>query len=427
MKNFSKPILVIPQEVFQDDRFRDAVEKNLHLPARQFPHQFLIQDRTFLCGGYYAAYDASFSTSKLVEICKKRNWEQLVSIDVEFFVIYFDFTSKTIFVFTDPYGKFPCFFSTMEGKLVISFDFIDVVVHLSSPKANMPMLFERMVGDQLVLEDQTIISGIFQIPPATLLTINSDITWGLSPQIDIQSFFEKKVTLYSNLDEFTRDFLIFFQEVVVQRLRAFQDVPYSADLSSGFDSSLVCFALKQVAATSFPCYALTSRYTRETDPPRMIRKFAEKHQLSVSFINTDEYYPFASQHDKFLTQRYIGDALQESFYRFLIQKQRAGAVACFEGFGGDEIYSSFQLELANRFSIQQEYFSTIDWSAGTGLRALVTEKSFDLLIDQKRFRDKAMYPLLLSHSVIRRHLEDFHLYWETGLWPITPFADIRLV
>lgn len=427
MKVSGHPFLEISKTDFQNNAFFQAVNKGLNLPPKKFPKQFLIKNQNFLCGGYFVCYNRKLSVHDVVQICKGGNWSFLANLVADFFIIYCDFLGKKFYVLTDAYGKFPCFFSVVGENFLLSTDFAALKLRLPYLKANLSALFDYLAGDRLVISDQTIIDQIRRIPPATLLVVNSDLKWELKPLVDLDELFNQKEAQYTSIRDFAYDFLLLLSGLIEERLDTIGEIPFSADLSSGFDSPLLCYLLKKITKSSFPCYSAISQYTAQSENPQVIKEFAAKHKLNVKFIRLDNYYSFSTAHDKRWTVDYLADALAEQFYRFLLEKMRDGRVASFEGFGGDEVYSSFELETHARFPVQYEYFSAIDWVEECGLDKMLTKKGLFLFLDKRRFKEKRSYPVPIAVSAVTRHMEDFPFYWKTGMWPITPFADLRLV
>ena len=60
-------------------------------------------------------------------------------------------------------------------------------------------------------------------------------------------------------------------------------------------------------------------------------------------------------------------------------------------------------------------------------KLLFTKQGTEFLLDEKRFKDHGYFPPMASTSTSYLYPALFSTYWESNVWPITPFTDPRLV
>lgn len=417
--------LDLPKTSFKDGTLSKIFKERLKFPRRQFPPHFMIKDKNFFCGGYFVSYSNKLSSQEIAEICKAGNWQSLAESVGDFLIIYCDFVSNELFILTDQTGTFPCYFSAIDDKLIISTDSVEVKKALSHYQLNVSAAFDYLARSVWV-SDTTLISEITQIPPATLLKINSDFSYSLTPLLDLNKFLVRLHEPYVSTEKFVDDFVELLKNLVVARLASIDNLPFAADISSGFDATLICYLLKKLSKKPFTCYSLVSQYTSEDTNPQIVTEFAQKHDLIVKFIDKNHLYPFSSNVDLNWIARGPTQAYKEEFYYFLSNIAHDGNKIRFTGDGGDEIYWSYRLDSIASFPIQQEYFHAVR-KLKSGIDQVLTKDGIEILLDRQRFQKKKPYPLIVSPSVASSNLENFPICWETEVWPITPFADPRLV
>lgn len=425
MKKAQHIYLEIKKNAFQSGTLAETVDINFKLPKRVFPPSFLIRGRDFLCGGYFACYDRSVTTEEIIKFCRSGRWQFLGNLIGDFIIFYCDFLTNEVFVLTDQSGKFPCFFSLEDDRLVLSTDFEAIKNKLGSLTLDVGAAFD-FVSRSILLTDETIISEIRQVPPATLLRVERNLSYSLTSLVNLDKFLAYKQPVYSSVEEFSNDFLACLQKITTERLRLSAGLTFGADISSGFDSSLICYLLKTLNSQPFSCYCGISRYTTGDTDPQIVREFAQKHKLKVRFINEDKLYPFSNKIDLRWHSRLPGQIAYGLMHNFHYQVARDHNIIEFLGEGGDEVYKSSSMDLLSPFPIQEEYFWAVK-KLKLKLERVLTTKGIELLLDKVRFQKKKAFFLIIASSAILVNLELFPIFWELGIWPMTPFADPRLI
>src|SRR3989338_4454094 len=239
-----------------------SLDKNLFLPPRTFPSRFEIKTDRFICCGYFISYNTKLTPNQVAQYCQKNNWSYLASLVGDFLIFSFDLKERSINVLTDQFGKFPVFFQKDSRRLVLSTNFKKIKDSINSPLLDYDTTFD-FISRGALITDKTLISQIKQVPPATLLKINSNFSLELTSLQDLRSFLSIDPPKYKSLSEFSLDFLNMFSKIVSEKLAAIRELSFGSDLSSGFDSSLVSYTLRQSYRKDFHCYCGISKYTTD--------------------------------------------------------------------------------------------------------------------------------------------------------------------
>ena len=422
MKKIKYPFLAFSK------RANKLVPEMIKLPERKFPPSFKVVEKNFFCGGYFICYNRNITPKDIVKICQSGKWGYLANLVADFLIIYIDYFSNEAFVLTGQMGGFPCYFSKVDNKVVLSTDFGVVKDSLSSLSLNVNSVFDYLYFNYVTtLTDETIISEISQLPPATLLRIDNHLSLTLTPLVDLKGFLDMPQKSYGQVAKFADEMILRLEKLLPRYLQSLGRIKFGADLSSGFDSSLVCYALKKTTKRDFSCYSLISRYGLGDTNPEAVQEFACKHKLKVNFVNSEKFYPFANVHDLRWTTKhfYPADHGQELRFQFFSAGKKEEK-AIFHGYGGDELYTAFLMEEDRRFSIQREYFYAV-MGLKWGIDKIFTKEGIEILLDRKRFAKKRFYPSIIAPSAIAERFYYFPIHWETEIWGISPLTDPQLI
>lgn len=420
--------LEIPKKSFDDRSLPKNFVQKLILPERNFPPRIRIEKENFFCGGYFVSWEKTFSNEELVKICQERNWQVLVNLAADFLIIYCDYTSNELFVITDQSGKFPCYFSTTTESLVLSTSFETIKNALSSTTLNLSVAFDYLAtGLALFQTDETFISEIKQIPPGSLLRVDKNLFLSVKSMVDLDGFISRRESPFKTLRDFADDLFILVEQLVKERFDRIGSLSFAADLSSGFDSTLISYFLQKATKSPFTCYCGFCQKASVDTNPKVVAEFAEKHGLKVKFFKEDNLFPLSKATS---LKSVVGEPpkliLEERERERFERVAEDGNIALFQGSGGDELYDSYLLEFWASFPVQQNYFMTVG-RLNLGMDKILTKNGLVLLLDRLRFNRQKFYPLIIAESAVGLNLALFPLAWETGVWPITPYADWRIV
>lgn len=380
------------------------------------------------CAGFYSCFDSKLTVADIVNSCQSKKWENLITRSADLFVIFANALENSLFVFTGQTGNFPCFYSIDQNHLIISPSFRLVNQSLIRRTLKPEIALELMCFAHLVLApDQTVVNEIRQLPPATLLQIKGDVNVTIQPLIDRDQLLEKNANPFESVEEFTEALLETGKEVVEGYVEAINRFPLASELSSGFDSSLVCYLLNQTAGKKITSYTWMSPLMTQDTDPLAVSQFCQKHGLDNHQIDVSKLYPLCDDRGISWTQEnfYPLDHGQEKAIECYNKIYADGRVVIFTGHGGDELYGTYNT-LYKRFPIQHAHFHAVNslkWDIGE----ILTPEGIELLLDRSRFSQKEYYPSYLSPSTLAVGQLYYPIWWESGLWPLMPLADKRLL
>lgn len=411
-------------------RCRDK-KSTLHLPQKKFPPKFLVEDKKGFCGGYFASYNKAVDKQELFNLCKKNRWDFFGDLEGEFLIFFSDFESEEIHIIVDQNGKFPCYFSLDKEKLIISPDFGLVARELKQRSLNLNYAFDFLNSSHFLYQtDETILREVKQIPVGTVLSISPDFNFNIDTIVDVGGFLKKKVPVFNTVEDFSNKFLVKLEEIVEEKVRILDrlGIKYASDLSTGFDSTLVSYLLKKVSTRSFKCITQESPYIIKDTDPKVARRFAEKHKLDYeTLLLTDEFLALSDFDIRWTAEHLYPATHSKLIFTQAKRLSNRGISVWFNGFGGDEIYGSPNIDTEILFHPQIVYFrSFVSHNRDNQLSLVLNSKGLAYFLDHERFRQKNYFPIIHSPSALYVHLIHFPIYWETDVWPITPFVDRRL-
>ncbi len=424
--------LSLSKELLTSAESTSQIIPHIKIPNRQFPKPIFLYDDKFICAGYFLSLEGGISNDQIFEMCKNGGWKELATKIADFIIVYIDCDSHKLNVLTSHSGKFPCFYSLENNQITISTSFHFVDEALKNRTLDIGEAVELVTWSQaLYPREETLYDQIRQLPLATLLTIDSNFKATTEPLLLVEEILENgRMPLFLAEKDFIDEFERTMKIIMNDYLKAIDGVEFSTDLSSGFDSSLVTYWLQRLTHRSFVCHSMFSPLIYEDSDPEIVNKFSKIHGLTAKFIDITDQYPFTNldninkaKHDFYITDY----ALEKVSYALnYISDSGKKEIALFTGHGGDELYYSSALENALRFGIQQTYFDLSDYSK-TWLSSVLTTKGIEILMDKNRFLHKRIYPSPSTYSVSVLGQLYFPLFWESGVWPLTPLDDPRLM
>lgn len=102
---------------------QQKIINSLSLPESNIPKSFLKQEANSVCFGFYVSFDKPLNDEEIFSLCKNKKWFELTHIIGNFLVIYINLKEKNVYVLSDIFGSFPCYFAIEDNKLLISTNF----------------------------------------------------------------------------------------------------------------------------------------------------------------------------------------------------------------------------------------------------------------------------------------------------------------
>lgn len=424
------PALFLDRSDMSAVNFSEVFLKKLRLPEKVLPKSFWVRDDRFFVGGYRLLSEKQ-DERDIFAICKQKQWEKLMSLRGDFWLLCVDFETREIYVVADPVSKFSTFFSVVGGRVILSTSFEEVIKNAPTRKLNLGAAMDFITNFRfLAMDENTVVEGVYQLPPGTILKIDKNFSWKMESLIDVGSLFSSTPVKYKSEDELAEDFLGLLEVIVRDRLSQVGGCQVASDISSGFDSSLVCYQLSKLVPRRFKayCWRAESIDKRDTNP-EVVKEFAAKHGFDVEFFDVGEMYSFSEFDVQWTANNlYPGNHAAEVFHKYCLRVSRGHPTVLFQGHGGDEVYGSASLERELRLAIQSAYFLTLkNLKMGGADELLFTPLGRDKFFDEERFVDRGYFPSSVSVSTGYLFPAMFSLYWEADVWPIHPYTDPRLI
>lgn len=425
-------LIKINQVVFNKPNFISAALSQISVPIRKVPLSFFNLANNSACLGYFISYDGLFSSSEMLErsCANLNNWEKLVNSSADFFIIYLDGQNKLIYILTGPNGGFPCYFSAGNREFLASPSFKSIAQLLKYRTLNPGAALEYLNYNHTILSpDETIISEIKQLPPASLLTVNKDFNFNIKPLINYRQLLKPPdLKPFSSIAEFADELINTGRIVMRGYLKAINNESFAAELSSGLDSGLVCYLLKHSTPKPFICHTWNSSLMIEDTNPQIVSNFCRKHNLDNKMINISDMFPFCNDHDIYWSENHFfpADHAQEKAWEVYQIIKNDGVKALFTGHGGDELYGSHVFDNYIRFPVQRSYFHSVD-ALKWNIDSILTKEGINILLDRSRYSRKKFYPSKISPSALIVRQVYYPTYWESGIWLLMPLADYRLI
>src|SRR5581483_6937807 len=337
------------------ENLQEVIAKGIYIPDNDFPPRFLVNNEDFFIGGYFVSYHPRMKIEELVLLCKKGNWRRVAELNADFIIVYFNYKSREIRILTDQSGKFPCYYRLSSQSIFVSTSFFEVMKKMVSLTLDIEKTLEFIYRDTSV-STRTFIEGVSFLPPATLLEIK-DGKSTLQRQIDFEKFLDTPFERFDSLQSFSDRFLLVLEKSVQDRLLFANEFNFGSDISSGFDSALVTYLLKKNSKRKFISYCEVAKDSASDTDPSIVSDFARKHNLSVKFIEYDDFFPFSKKADLRLIEKGPSHIQKSQLDYYLKQVRKDNNLFHFTGEGGDEAYWSNNdvLDLEIRFPKQLQY------------------------------------------------------------------------
>lgn len=397
------------------------------LPERSFPTKFWQKSGETELVGYFANYDGLIRQEELLSLFQANNLKKLVNSNSEFLLFYLEKDKKSLRVVADQFGAIPCYFSFQNGRLVLSTLFAKVVEQIRGLSVDMDGLVTWLLWEWHATE-RTLFEEIKIIPPGCVVEIDFESgKHEIKSLVDLEGFLMKKGEKYTNVESFAKDWEEEMTKVVADRVKMLGSQKTTSDISSGFDCTLVSYALRKALGDNLICQSRISGVTPEETDLEIMKKFADFNNIKLEVVDTTSF----DLHDKDLAKEWTsGDPFQTSVtsyeYHMKLLERKEIKIE-FTGEGGDEAYSSSEMDLPESFPVQNSFFINVMYLKKFGLEKLFTKKAVDYALSNGRFNKRVEYPMIAPISSVIPTATTSWSTWEKDLWMMNPFYDTRLI
>ncbi len=419
-----------PSKALKNEWMAEKLAGMVKLPKRSFPNPIFIRSERDVCAGYAVIYDGTITEGELLFICRRRAWKELINRSADLVVVYVDCRERKVYVVTGQMGGFPCFYSLADDCVTISTSFSRINACLSARHLLLENVVEVLLWHSGSYPcDQTIVEEVKQLPPATLLTIDSGWKTQTQPLISWEETVEPVVPFSSALG-FVDELVATATGVVAGYLKAAKNLKIGSQLSSGFDSSLVCYLVNRFIDGKAVYFTEHSPLLVQDTNTEIVAKFCQRHGIMTQLVEISDLYQFSSAKNGLKVESrgdYVTDYGFERHWGLNTRMSNDyGIDAVFSGEGGDELMGSHLSEW-KKFPIQMGYFLEVNTYMNYGVDKVLAPKAIRIFNNRKRWAKKRVYPSFISPSALAIGQQYFPLYWETGVWHMMPLADPRMV
>lgn len=397
------------------------------LPLRSFPNKLWQEGGGGELVGYFANYDKLVNQEELLSIFETNNFEKLVNSNSEFLLFYLEKDKKQLKIVSDQFGAIPCYFSFLNGRLVLSTLLAEVMKETKELKVDMDGLVTWLLWEWHATT-RTIFEEIKIIPPGSVITIDfGQGKYKVDQLIDLQGFLINTEEKYTDVALFAHDWENLMLKVVEDRVRAVGKLKISSDFSSGFDCTLVAYCLNKILGNKLVCNSKISDVTPEETDVNLMSQFAKLHKINLEVLDMTAF----DLHDQDLIKEWRKDEplqLGLTSYEYYMKTLENKAIKVqFMGEGGDESYEASSMDLPESFPVQNSFFINVMYFKKFGLERLFTKQIVDYSLSKERFNQRVGYPMIAPISSVIPTANSYGSTWSKDIWMMNPFYDTRLI
>ena len=400
------------------------------LPERTFPEKIYYNSDGVVLVGYFANYDGLVGLDSLPSLFSSNSLTKLVNSNSDFLLFYLEKKKNRLRMVLDQSNSIPCFFSYLNGHLVLSTQFTKVVEEVKK-NAKLNINFDGLTT-WLLWEwhatEKTLFEEIKVIPPGCVVDIDlNNKKLKIGSLVDLPGFLASTGEIYTDEVAFAKDWEKMMRRVVADRAKQILDKKTTCDLSSGFDCTLVAYSLHKILGNRLTCNSKVSDITKEETDINIMNKFAKLHNIKIETVDTTKFDQYEAD---LSTQWSKNDPFQiavtgfESYLKILESKN---VKVQFTGEGGDESYSFSEMDLPETFPVQNSFFVNVMYFKKLGLERLFTKEIVDFALGRDRFNSRTEYPMIVPISSAIPTENTFWKAWEKDIWMMNPFFDTRLI
>ena len=255
------------------------------------------------------------------------------------FAIY-DTQSHELFLARDHFGIKPIFYTQINESFAFSSELKTLVDLPDFDKTINFNALVKSVNYLWVSGNETMFNGCFKLPPAHYITIGAD------KKVEIKQYWEVEDATNKNLSE---ENWIDKVEVAIKKTvqkHMIADVPVSAFLSGGLDSSIITVLAKEFAhSLSTYTISISSKDKKGESMPddeKYAKKLAEIHKFDYHGITlTSDIIKMLPEMVRMLDEP-IGDPAALNTFLMCKEAKSKGVKVLLSGMGADEIFFGYR-------------------------------------------------------------------------------------
>lgn len=298
---------------------------------------------------YNIEFQTSSDTEVLLELYRYEKENCLLELRGMFSFCIYNIEKETLFLARDHFGIKPLFYSLNGSKFAFA---SELKTLLKLPGYAVSLNFEQLIAGINYLwipGNESVVKGIKKLPPGYYLNIDK------TGNLELTQYYNPSIKLLQDSEESFIDKLdSVFDESMNYHMVS--DVPVSAFLSGGLDSSLICAKAYKIS-NKLSTYTIgTSGKDKKVEQMPADEKYALRLANSMGFdhheikINADivNDLPFISA----MLDEPIGDPAAINTYLICKAARAAGVKVLLSGMGADELFFGYRRQLATLKAMQ---------------------------------------------------------------------------
>lgn len=309
------------------------------------------------------------------------------------FAIY-DISSKKTFLARDHFGIKPLFYSWIDNKLVFASELKTLIEIEGFDKTINQNALVSCVNYLWVSGNETMFQNCFKLPAAHYMKVDKDLNF------EIKQYWELKENIFNQSEDEIKKGLQDVLEKSIQR-HMVADVPVSAFLSGGLDSSLISVMAQKynnnLSTYTIGTDAKDKKIEQMPEDEKYAKQLADLHSFDHHeiIINADivKYLPFIVR----TLDEPIGDPAAINTYLICEAARKEGVKVLLSGMGADEIFFGYRRQkatlLAQKYQKITPFIRNIIEKTVSFLPVEFAGKGLKIVRWAKRFLSFASLPL----------------------------------
>lgn len=296
------------------------------------------------------SFTTTSDTEVLLELYRAKGTDCLNDLEGMFAFAIFEKRSRNLFLARDPFGIKPFFFYTNGNKFAFASELKTLV---KAPGVNKTLNLKSLTASINYLwvpGNDSMFSSIKKLPAGHYAIVSS------KGEIELQQYYNPSTLIrFSNESEAIEAIDFALQNSVKRHLEA--DVPVSAFLSGGLDSSLLSVMAGKHQPLSTYSIAITQKdknIEQMPDDAKYARQLAKHHGFEHHEIQIDPSITDELPHMVYHLDEPIGDPAAINTYLISKAARDNGVKVLLSGMGADELFFGYRRQMATLLALKYQ-------------------------------------------------------------------------
>ncbi|MEO8072915.1 MAG: asparagine synthase (glutamine-hydrolyzing) [Acidobacteriota bacterium] len=288
-------------------------------------------------------FQSRTDTEVLVHLFEEISLEMLSELNGMYAFAIWDARKKELHLVRDRYGIKPLFYTKQNDRFIFASEIKAILQDDKVPRrVNLQAMHDFLTFDYIPGE-QTAFEGIYEVPPAHVLTINSE------GQIKLQRFWQPTYAIDENISETeASETALELMEQAVQR-QIVADVPVGVLLSGGMDSSALAALMAKQKGEPIHTFSVgfEDKSFNELPFARIVAQAFGTHHREV-IVTSDLVREMLPKYLSSIDEPYADGSAIPTYY--VCQLARNDVKVVLSGEGGDEVFTGYDTHAAYKVS-----------------------------------------------------------------------------